>query len=78
MNPFQVERLIQSAREIAERNGFCIKEHRHYPNKISILATKLPYADDVVIRAVDRWEDVILFFMGYEQHSFEQKFNKEQ
>jgi len=69
--PFYQERIITSAREIAERNGFFLVEHHNYPGKISAMTSKAPYAKDIVIKAFDSWYDVIIFFSGYEQHAFE-------
>lgn len=75
-NPFHQECIIKEAHEIAERNGFKLVEHRNYIGRISAVATKVPYAADVVIKAFDGWRDVCIFFAGYEQLAFELKNTK--
>lgn len=62
-NPFSIEMQIKAAREIAERNGFQLEENHCFPGRISLLATKPPYAKDVVIRVFEQWEDVIIYLM---------------
>lgn len=73
-NPFSIEREIRAAREIAGRNGFSLEEHHHYPDKITIVANKMPYAGGVAIRAFTSWHEVMIYFMGYEQHITEMQF----
>lgn len=75
-SPFWQERVIKEAHEVAERNGFKLVEHRNYIGRISIVATKAPYADDTVIKALNDWTNVIIFFSGYEQLAFELKNTK--
>ena len=75
-DPFYQERIIKEAREIAERNGFKLGEHLNCIGKIAAVSNKAPYAPDVVIKAFDDWRDVVIFFMGYEQLSFELKNTK--
>ena len=73
-NPFSIEREIRAAREIAERNGFSLEEHHHYPDRITITTKKFPYAEGVAIRGFNSWNEVVIYFMGYEQRIIEMQF----
>lgn len=75
-NPFSIEREIKAAREIAERNGFQLEDHHHYPDRVTIIANKLPYAGGVAIRSFTSWHEVMIFFIGYEQHIIEMQFKE--
>ena len=73
-NPFSIEREIRAAREIAERNGFSLEEHYHFIDRITITTKKFPYAENAAIRAFNSWNEVVIYFMGYEQRITEMQF----
>jgi hypothetical protein len=70
-NPWEQERIIKEASEIAKHNGFRLENHRNYFGKVSLVAEKSPYTKDTVIASFDNWRDLIVFMSGYEAHEFE-------
>ena len=69
MNPWQQIHQHQRAMEMAERNGFLLEQERD--GDIAIAANKAPYNIGCAIMVVSEWQEVIAFFVGYEQHMFE-------
>ncbi len=72
LTPFDVKRQIDTAFELADRWGFQLVEHHGHAygtDRILLLATpeNKVFSKDMVLNTFDTWNDVMLFFMGYEK-----------
>ena len=72
MTPFDQKRQIETAFELAERYGFQlleVKGHNYPTDKILLVAapTNNVFAKDIVQNVFASWEDVLVFFQGYEK-----------
>jgi hypothetical protein len=70
MTPIQVKHQIDQAEDMAKRNGFKLD----IGNDIGIMSfDKAPYARGVTVKALASFEEVIIYFQGYEQMQREQQ-----
>lgn len=70
MTPLQTVHLIAYTEDMAKRNGFKLD----ISTDIGIKAYgKAPYAEGALVKVLASFEEVVLYFQGYEQLKFEQK-----
>ena len=69
-NPWVVKRLIDTALEMADRNGFYLDEDRSYLGSVAIKAKPGSgvWTDDVVIAAGPDFKSAVNWLHGYEKH----------
>lgn len=70
MTPIQTFHLIAQAKDMAKRNGFKLD----IGSDIGIMSfDKAPYKTGVTVKALASFEEVIIYFQGYEQMLLEQQ-----
>jgi hypothetical protein len=69
MTPIQVKHQIEQAEDMAKRNGFKLD----IGNDVGIVAERKPYKTGVTVKALASFEEVIIYFQGYEQMQREQQ-----
>lgn len=72
LTPFDVKRQIDTAFRLAEQWGFRLEEyhgHAYGSDKILLLAaeTNEVFSKNMVLNQFDTWNDVMIFFLGYEK-----------
>lgn len=69
-NPWAIKKVIDTAFEMAERNGFYLDEDRNYPGKVAVKAKPGSgvWTDDVVIAVATEFTTTIAWLHGYEKH----------
>jgi hypothetical protein len=72
MNPWEIDRIITHAKEMATRNGFSLDPGDG--NTIKLVAENAPYKAGICIGRCNDWREVECFFSGYEQHKLEAGF----
>jgi len=69
MTPLQIKHQIETATNMAERNGFELE----VGHDIVIIARRDPYVMDTTVQSLPSFDAVIWYFKGYEQQAFERK-----
>ncbi len=71
-DPWATKRRIETAFRVAERYGFELREHcgqGNCPGEIFLYAApdNDVFSKDTVLNVFETWEDVLMFFLGYEK-----------
>ena len=73
MTPWDIKRQIETAHQLAERFGFVLDEninsYAYQPGKIHLTAApnNEVFAKNIVLNQFDTWNDLMMFFQGYEK-----------